>query len=715
MKQRLLACASVLTLLAASAASAADAAVEEVVITASSIRSLGQFTPTASRLGLSALETPATIDAIDSGQILGRGFHTVEEATATLPGVLSASPPGDMGNFSMRGFTGNQITLLYNGLNLGPATMIARPGNSFNLASIEVLKGPASVLYGAGAVGGAINVVGKAPSLDDTEVTALASVGSFGSTNLGLGVNLPLGATAAFRIDASRTSTNHYVHDAAADSLNVTGTILWRPSTDVELQFTLDFLNDNPSNYFGTPLVPNTSNPDPLGVVSSPAGASIDSGMRYVNYNVSDSRIHSRHYWPQAFLTWSINENLEFSNFLYYFTAEREWMNSETYAFNAVTDMVDRDRFFVFHDHESWGNQADITARGNIGMMQNTFVIGIDYGHLDFQTRRGFPGGDSVDRYNPVAGVFGPLSSRLLTTDMTSFAVFAEDALDVTEDFKIVTGVRYDNIDLDRKNYDFAGNFVPGTSFQQDFKAFSWRIGAIYDLTDTVTPYVSFSTGKDPSGTSNFFLVNAGQNFDLSGTRQIEGGIKFAALDGSADLTVAAYSIERSNILTQINNMGDVNNIGSQKSRGVEISGDLRVTNSWTVSGNVAYVDAYYGDYVDPDFGVDATGNRPANVAEWIVNAWTSVRNIAGLPLEAGAGLRYVGQRYGDSVNFLSLEPYTLVDTYVSYEISPGILVTGRAKNVFDRAYAQWADIYYPTQVMLGAPRTFEFSVLAAF
>lgn len=702
-------------MLAASAASAADAPIATVVVTASSIRPLGQFTPTASRLGLSADEMPATLDAIDSGQILGRGFHTIEEATATLPGVLSASPPGDMGNFSMRGFTGNQITLLYNGLNLGPATMIARPGNSFNLASIEVLKGPASVIYGAGAVGGAINVVGKAPSLDRYEVTGLASVGSFGSTDLGIGVNLPLGNTAALRLDASRTSTNHYVHDADANSLNLTGTVLWHPSNDVEVQFTLDYLNDNPSNYFGTPLVPSSSNPSPLDVVSSPTGASIDRGMRFVNYNVSDSRIHSEHYWPQGFLNWSINENLEFSNFAYYFTATREWLNSETYAFNSVTDMVDRDRFFVFHDQTSWGDQADITARGNIGALPNTFVLGVDYGRLDFETRRGFPDGDSVDRYDPIPGVFGPLTFKVLKTEWQSSAFFLEDALDITPDIKIVTGARYDNINLDRKNFDFAGNFVPGTSFQQDFDAFSWRVGAIYNLTDSVTPYVSYSTGKDPAGTSNFFLVDAGENFDLASTRQLEAGVKVTAMDGDADLTIAVYDIERSDILTQINAIGDLSNIGSQKSRGVEISGDLRVTDNWTVSGNLTYTDAYYGEYVDPDFGVNATGNRPANVADWVANFWTSVRDIGGLPLEVGGGLRYVGKRYGDSENVLTLKPYTLVDSYVSYEVKTGVLVTARAKNIFDNAYAQWADIYYPTQVMLGAPRTFEFSVLAAF
>ena len=88
------------------------AALEIITVTASKLRSLEQFTPTGSRLGLSALETPATIDVIDSDQMLGRGFTSVEESADSLPGVTSGGSPGDPAQLSMRGFTGNQITIL---------------------------------------------------------------------------------------------------------------------------------------------------------------------------------------------------------------------------------------------------------------------------------------------------------------------------------------------------------------------------------------------------------------------------------------------------------------------------------------------------------------------------------------------------------------------------------------------------------------------------
>ena len=96
------------------------AELEEITITAAKMRSLEQFTPTGSRLGLSQQELPATLDVIDNDEMIGRGFYNVQEAADSQPGVTSGGSPGDQSQFSMRGFTGNQITTLRNGLYIGP-------------------------------------------------------------------------------------------------------------------------------------------------------------------------------------------------------------------------------------------------------------------------------------------------------------------------------------------------------------------------------------------------------------------------------------------------------------------------------------------------------------------------------------------------------------------------------------------------------------------
>src|SRR5216683_1512606 len=213
-----------------------SAALEEITITAAKLRSLEQFTPTGSRLGLSAQELPATLDVIDNDQMIGRGFFNVQQAADSQAGVTSGGSPGDQSQFSMRGFTGNQITTLRNGLYIGPSNMVSRDQNTFNVSSVEILKGPASVLYGQGAVAGALNVVDKAPSFGDPQFEALASGGSFGSANVGFGGTTHFDDTVAIRADISRTSTQGYVQHDPSDTTEATVTALWKATSTLDVQ-----------------------------------------------------------------------------------------------------------------------------------------------------------------------------------------------------------------------------------------------------------------------------------------------------------------------------------------------------------------------------------------------------------------------------------------------------------------------------------------------
>jgi iron complex outermembrane receptor protein len=238
-------------------------------------------------------------------------------------------------------------------------------------------------------------------------------------------------------------------------------------------------------------------------------------------------------------------------------------------------------------------------------------------------------------------------------------------------------------------------------------------VGVVYDLNPYVTPYLSFTTGKDPAGT-DIFTVNAGQNFGLSSSRQFEGGVKASLPDNRASVTAAVFDIKRNNVLTQIA-LDTVSNIGSQTSKGVEVSGDVQVTPTWTINANLAYIRARYGVFVDPDYGVNASGNTPPNVPDWVANVWTSVTEVGGLPLELGGGLRYVGKRTGNTANTLRLNDYALVDLYATYNVTPNAAVTARVSNAFDKAYVAWADIFYPSEVMLGRPRAYEISLHVKF
>jgi iron complex outermembrane receptor protein len=700
------------------------ATLDTVTVTAAKLRSLEQFTPTGSRLGLSAQELPATLEVIDNDEMLGRGFFNVQQAADSQAGVTSGGSPGDQSQFSMRGFTGNQITVLRNGLYIGPSNMTTRDQNSFNVGSVEILKGPASVLYGQGAIAGAVNVVDKAPSFGPSQIEGLASSGSYGTVNVGIGGTTHFGDTLAVRADFSRTSTQGYVQHDPSNTTEATVTASWKPTSTLDVQFTIDWLEDNPSTYYGTPLVPASFATQPLsGVISSSAGLALDQRMQFVNYNVGNASIHSSQSWPQLLLKWTPNEHLTVQNFTYYFHARRAWEDAETYQLTTVdlngnplpSPQINRDRFYVFHQQNLIGDEGSVTYKGAVFGLPNTVVGGFDYSHLNFNRVRGFPDNDLVDPFNPSPGLFGPLLQpgelvpRDSPTHWNDYAAFFEDVIELAPSVKLVTGARYDRLELQRQNFNTQGVEM-SNGFSKDYSSTNWRVGLVYNVNDYVTPYVSWTTGKDPPGSNNIFLVNAPEGeFALSSSHQAEVGVKARTPSNSADMTVALYDIKKSNLLVQTGEESQAN--ASQTSKGIELTTNFKPTENWTVSANAAYTDSVYTAFTDPLSGSSFADVQPANIPRWTANLWTSLRNIATLPLEIGGGVRYIGNRPGNTANTLILEHYALFNSYASYEVKPGVLVTGRVNNLFNKAYAQWADIFYPTELMLGQRRYWELGI----
>ncbi len=124
------------------------------------------------------------------------------------------------------------------------------------------------------------------------------------------------------------------------------------------------------------------------------------------------------------------------------------------------------------------------------------------------------------------------------------------------------------------------------------------------------------------------------------------------------------------------------------------------------------------GSYTDAKYASNSStypGKTPANVPKTTANIWTSYTGVGDLPLELGGGVKYVGSRFADNSNTVKMDSYTLVSFYAAYELTAKLTLTARVNNALDKAYAQWGDVYYPTEVMLGAPRSFELSLIGHF
>lgn len=681
---------------------------------------LEEVSQLASRLGVSIREIPASVEVVDQILMQERGLRTISEAVQGATGLSVGDSPGNPVNFSMRGFTNNQLRLLYDGLLLGPAQMTSRPRDTWNLDRIEVLKGPASVLYGEGALGGAINFVTKRPSRNDHVTTdALLSIGSFNTLRTAMGSGGPLGSDKLhYRVDLSYQSADHYagVQRSPYTYWNLTSALLYDATPTLNLELSFDVTHDRSVPYWGTPLVPGgfagSSAVD--GVVTTNDGRTIDGRILRQNFNVVDADMSATTYWTKFKANWQPANTIELRNQAYYYWAERNWQNAETYQFNPGTQLIDRDRFFVQHDQYIVGDRLEAQIKERLFEHRNRFVIGVEFSHLHLNRPSFFGGGDSIDPLAIPSGSFGSIVSAEQRTTITTASLFVEDQFNLSDSLKLVGGMRHDHIDLDRKLFSASGALNSTASFERDFNPTTWRAGLVYDLLPTLTLYGQYSTAADPVGT-NVFIVRAAENFDLATGAQWEVGMKQTLWDKRAEWTLAYFDIFRKNILTQTT-LTMAQNVGRQTSKGIELSGAIRPTEAWRLQGNLTILSARFAEFSESE-GADVvgrTGNRPPNVPETMANLWSVYRVPFVVPFDLGAAFRYVGHRYAENANAVRLNAYMTADAWISVPYK-NLTVTLRGRNLLDKTYAIWADPFYPNQVLIGAPRTVELVMMARF
>jgi iron complex outermembrane recepter protein len=684
----------------------------------------------ASRLGLTAREIPATVEVIDQNKIREQGYRTTTEVAQGAVGVTAGDGPGEPGAFSMRGFSNSQINILYNGIKIGPQNMTSRYMDTANLDSVEILKGPASLLSGEGASGGAINFVNKQPTSGPVQNEAFfsydslnsfrSSYGSGGSTNV-QGLD--------YRFDISRSSLNGFIDDTDTKTFNVSGQLNYKVSENLKIWGAIEYKEDHSSAYWGTPLVPVAfSGPNAThGIVSGTyvsndngtnlGAITIDGRTLTTNYNVANNYVNANELWVRSGFELAINDELTLKSQVYNYDAQRQWQNSEVAAFNSILNMVDRERFFVAHDQELVGNITDLTWNTKIAGMDNRLVTTVAASNLDF----GRPGAanfphDDVPLVDPSPGLYGVLTTQNQTAVINNQSLSFEDRLKITQAFALIGGIRVEGIELSRNSTDITGADKAGFPFSKDWTPVTGRIGYTWEPIKGMTFYSQYATAADVAA-NNIFLLAGTQPLNLTTSQTYETGVKQLLWGDKAEWSLSLFDIDRQNVYAAAGGM-TLNIAGQENSKGVEIAGAIKPTTAWKFWGNFAFVNARYADY---DFaGGSFSGNTPPNVPAVVANAGASYRFDTRLPVEIGMSARYVGNRYNSDANTVTMDAYTVADAYVFVDIPkyffPAVdqtRVTFRVRNLFNREYAIWGDPFYPDQILLGAPRTYELA--AAF
>jgi iron complex outermembrane receptor protein len=676
----------------------------------------------ASRLGLTLRETPASVEVLSQEAIQQRGAQTFSEALRGMTGLSGGGPPSAPTTLSTRGFT--NVLYLYDGIRTSGAGVTNRIQDTWNYERIEVLKGPASVLNGEGAIGGIINFVTKRPDRGNPNTEALLSYGSHGSTRTAVGTGGGLGESGAYRLDFSHSDTKLGTIPRAGEKIDhFTSGMAFDLGSSVKLDLSFDYLRDSNHGYWGTPLVPGSFSTEPTRVVSTADGRVIDRRLARNNYNVENDDNSSETFWLKARLSGDLGAGWSWRNELAANKSDRLFMNSESAVFTAPSSIA-RDQTLITHDQHYWQEHFDATHRGTIAGRSNRFVVGGEYSETTFDSLRRFSNGSAatagalrVSALNPDVGRYdfnpalttGAGNRTDTNTKVQVTSLFVEDALKLTPELTLVGGLRHDRTEVQRRIDDL--NLSTSTRFDTSYRSNSGRVGAVYDLSPQSSVYAQYSNATLPVG--SLFLLSAGNAaFPLSRGTQAEIGFKQSLPEARLEWTAAAYGIELDNVLSRdANNAAMTVNNGRQSSHGLEFSAAWRPTPEWTLAGNLSTLQARFDTLVEAG-GVSRIGNRPPNVPERVANLFATYR-AQGSALEWFLGLNKTSSMFTDNANLIRINGFTTLDAAVSYRVRPALL-TFRVRNLTDRLYATWVG-RAASQVLLAPQRTFEVSAKFEF
>jgi len=667
-----------------------------IAVDADGAAALDQPASTGSNLDLTRRQTPASVDTVTRRELDERGDASLTDAITRAPGLSNIAHPGNGGSaLSARGFTdATSVMRLYDGMRQYGGVGVTFPFDTWSVERIEVLRGPASVIYGEGAIGGVVNVVPRKPGRGPVENEIQATLGTEDTQRLAFGSGGSIDDRLSYRFDISGDHSGNWVDMGDSRNLAVSGALQLDATPEFSLRLSYAQGWQRPMRYFGTPLIDGR----------------LDDSIRRENYNVDDATIRYDDRWMALSAQWTPNADTTVRSRLYKVDSHRHWRDAEYYDYQPDTGLVQRSSYTeILHDQSGFGNTTDATFKGRLFGLRNQVSVGFDLGRSSFRHSNNSPysGTSLVDPHDVDHGQFVNLAGTTprYRNKATQYAFFGEDRLSLTERWSVLAGLRYDHARVTRRD------LVAGEqAFDTSFSHVGWRLGTVYDITPDLAVYGQYSEAADPVG-ALLMLSPASSDFDLATGRQIEVGVKQTFWDGKGDFTLAGYRIVKKNLVTA--DAADPSTsvqVGQQSSRGIEATLGWEFASGWRIDANATLLRARYDDFVESVGGtaVSREGKVPPNVPQRLANAWLSWRFLP--EWTASAGLRYVGRRYADRANTLELPSYATTDLALQWRPHSDTTVTLRGFNVFDRRYATTA-YYNATQWFYGAGRRVELTV----
>lgn len=607
-------------------------------------------TGTLTKTGDPIAETPRSVSVVNRQQLQERGARSVEDALKYSAGVTAGQWGLDArSDWSLvRGF---RPTTLHDGLPARYGFYNDTVPEPFMLDSVAVLRGPATVLYGSGSVGGVVNTTSKTAAQDAPNLWQL-QLGSFDRIQGALDVSGELNdsGTLRYRLVGVARDASTQVDYSQDDVLALAPSITWRPSEDTELTVLANYQKADRSPLIqfasiydtllsATGFGNGTYLPDSL-FVGEPGFDKYESEQRGVTAMF-------RHRFNPV---WSVNANLR------YLEGEAEYQHA-WWAFDNFANgrynpdgTINRTFYRAENDLKTILFDGYATAEYRLGEVQMRTVLGFSYTRGTYDSDYGYGAQVApIDPFNPVYAGFNPITvTDTPGTSVDEWGVYVQNRARLGRlifDF----GLRYGEIETGVSN----GSFGAVTAAAKDGK-WTGNAAVMYRFDNGLAPYLSYATSfqQDAIGTD----VN-GNPFEPTEGEQVELGIKYQPAGTDTLLSAAVFELTKSNMLVaDPANPGFQIQTGEARSRGLELEfyhrfGDVSVQAAYT------YLDTRNADGFD-------FGQAPDHAASLWVNY------APGGPLlgwQFGGGVRYNGSAWDGSGTY-ETPAYALFDAAIAYE-----------------------------------------------
>jgi iron complex outermembrane recepter protein len=610
------------------------------------------------------IETPQSISVVTRQQMDDQQPQSLNEALRYSAGVV-AEPEGTASNFwsgsslKLRGFApavyldGLQDDATSNDL-LDP----------YFYQSVEILSGPASVLYGQGSPGGIVNVSSKLPTSTPLhEVTF--GIGNYDRYQTGFDFSGPLdqGGQLLYRLTGVGATQETQTSWIKRKRMAIAPALTWRPNENTSLTLL--------ANYTYNPAIGDYSSVPALGTVLFNPKGRISSSFSPgdPNFNKTEQHVGMIGYQFQHRLNdiWEFQQNLRYT--------DNRNQDNMIWPLGLQADEETLDRYaWVRHERSrSFLLDNRLKAQFDLGALQNTLLLGVQYSRIienwEWGSNMNLP---PINVFHPMYGVLvqGPDLSKLTTE--TNWArqtgVYLQDQLSL-DHWRFLLGIREDWVDAQQ-----ASNRASFDQPSQSNHKLTWRTGALYLFDNGLAPYVSYSTSFQPQ----FGSITANGTAAVPTTgKQYEAGLKYQPANANSLLTLALYNLTQQNVPeTDPLNPGFIVQVGEIRSRGIELSDRTSLTDNLNLIASYNYIESMYLRSDLTAVGVNGVatavqgkyqyGVPRQSASLWADYTWHgAVLNGLGV----SSGVRYVDSTFGDSANSFRVPAATLLDAAVRYDM----------------------------------------------